>query len=70
MQHKDCRRTLAAERYLLGEMNEAEMQEYESHYFDCNSCARELELGLAFVKHAKAIFKLEDATLNQGDMQA
>ncbi len=69
MRHKDFIRTLAAERYLLGDMNDAEMQEYESHYFDCDSCARELGLALAFVRHAKAIFQLEDAMPNHEDIR-
>lgn len=59
MEHTEFLGTFAAERYVLGEMSEAEMQEYESHYFDCNSCARELELVLSFVKHAKVVFQLE-----------
>lgn len=69
MQHKDFRRTLAAERYVLREMNQAEMEEYEIHFFDCNSCFRELQLAVSFVNHAKAFFQLEGARPQDRDIR-
>jgi tetratricopeptide (TPR) repeat protein len=31
------------ERYLLAQLDEAEQQEFEEHFFSCDACARELE---------------------------
>jgi anti-sigma factor RsiW len=45
MNHQEAVSTLAAERYLLGEMSEADRQDFEAHYFDCAECADEVVLG-------------------------
>lgn len=39
MTHEQAVETMAAERYWLGEMTEAEQQAFEAHYFDCAECA-------------------------------
>ncbi len=39
MTHLEALASLATERYLLGEMREAERQAFEQHYFDCALCA-------------------------------
>jgi hypothetical protein len=39
MTHEQAIETMAAERYWLGEMTEAEQQAFEAHYFDCAECA-------------------------------
>lgn len=38
-QHQQAIRTLAAERYMLGQMTDAEREIFEEHYFNCRFCA-------------------------------
>jgi hypothetical protein len=38
-QHQQAIRTLAAERYMLGQMTDAERETFEEHYFNCRFCA-------------------------------
>jgi hypothetical protein len=45
MEHQDAIATLAAERYLLGEMTTAEREAFESHFFDCLDCAADVRAG-------------------------
>ncbi len=52
MEHKTAIKTLAAERYLLGEMPDEERDEFEAHYFTCTECAEE-------VRHAAALAALK-----------
>jgi Putative zinc-finger len=45
MTHIEAVESYATERYLLGEMTEAERQAFEAHYFDCEICADDLRVG-------------------------
>ena len=45
---------LAAERYLLHEMPEAERDAFEEHYFDCAVCANEVQSVYAFKDSVRA----------------
>jgi anti-sigma factor RsiW len=54
--HQDVVETLAAERYLLGEMSEAERHRFEEHFFTCEECAEDMRLGSRLQNDAKAIF--------------
>jgi anti-sigma factor RsiW len=45
MTHIEAVENYATERYLLGEMTEAERQAFEAHYFDCEVCADDLRAG-------------------------
>lgn len=45
MTHQQALDTMAAERYLLDEMTEAEKHEFEDHFFDCGDCAEEMRRG-------------------------
>src|SRR3954470_23379340 len=45
MTHTEAVESYATERYLLGEMTEAERQAFEAHYFDCEECADDLRAG-------------------------
>jgi len=45
MTHTEAVESYATERYLLGEMTEAERQAFEAHYFDCDECADDLRAG-------------------------
>src|SRR5215469_4153582 len=56
MDHAEAARKFAAEQYLLGEMNEAERQEFEEHFFSCSDCAESLEAGVALTANARAVF--------------
>lgn len=42
MTHDEAVRTMAAERYHLNEMDEAERDAFEAHYFDCQQCAEDV----------------------------
>lgn len=56
MNHEEAVRTQAAERYLLGEMNEAERDAWEAHFFSCAVCAEELKAGAGFVNAVQDFF--------------
>lgn len=53
MEHHEAVRTLAAERYLLEEMNDDERDEFEAHYFDCGACADSVRTGAALADGAR-----------------
>jgi hypothetical protein len=55
MEHKEAVRLQAAEKYLMGELSNAQRDEYEEHYFDCPSCAEELKATVAFMESAKQV---------------
>src|ERR1700761_6727888 len=57
MDHKTAERTLAVEKYLLGEFTAEQNDEFEEHFFSCEECAREVKLGAAFMAHAKENLK-------------
>lgn len=61
MDHGEAARKLAVEQYLLGEMSEAERQEFEEHFFSCSDCAESLEAGAALVGNAHAVFSERNA---------
>ncbi|HYK00892.1 MAG TPA: hypothetical protein VE974_03995 [Thermoanaerobaculia bacterium] len=42
-QHQQAIRTLAAERYMLGQMTDAERETFEEHYFDCRFCVEDIK---------------------------
>jgi hypothetical protein len=54
MTHEQAVQTLAAEQYLLGEMNELERQDFEAHFFDCAECAEEVRTGLTMADGVRA----------------
>lgn len=45
MEHAEATETMAAERYLLGEMTPEDRDAFEEHFFDCAECAREVRHG-------------------------
>jgi len=47
MEHNEATDTLAAERYVLREMNETERDAFEEHYFGCATCADDVKHGAA-----------------------
>jgi hypothetical protein len=56
MGHEDATRLMAAERYLLGELSDAERDEFEEHFFDCPACAEDVRAGAIFEANARAVF--------------
>lgn len=42
MTHQYAIDTMASERYLLGEMDEPERDQFEEHYFECMDCAEDI----------------------------
>lgn len=61
MEHETARTTLAAERYILGEMTAVERDDYEQHYFDCAECANDVQMTALFVDNGRAALR-EKAT--------
>lgn len=57
MDHNFVIENKTAERYLLGELNDAERDAYEDHYFECPECAEELLCGTEFMHYAREVFK-------------
>lgn len=42
-EHQQAIRTLAAERYMLGQMTDAERETFEEHYFNCRFCVEDIK---------------------------
>ena len=42
MDHIEAVNNQAVERYLLGQMPDAEIDAFEKHFFECGSCAEEV----------------------------
>jgi anti-sigma factor RsiW len=61
MDHAEAARRFAAEQYLLGELPEADRDEFEAHFFECPECAEALATGAKLVANARAVFR-EPAT--------
>jgi len=61
MQHQEANRTLAVERYLLGEMTNAEAEQFEEHLFICRDCADSVKSGVLFVESARAVLSEPDS---------
>ena len=55
MGHDEATRMQAAERYLLGELSDAERDQFEEHFFDCRECAKEVRAGAIFEANARAV---------------
>ena len=55
IKHDDAVKDLMAERYLLGELNAAEREAYEEHFFSCDACFEQIKTGTEFVSHLRNI---------------
>jgi hypothetical protein len=53
MNHTEAVEQMAAERYLLGELNSDVRDAFEEHVFDCPECALDLRTGDVFVAETK-----------------
>jgi hypothetical protein len=56
MEHEQATLIQAPERYLLGELSDAERDRFEEHFFDCAACAEEVRTGVLFEANAQAVF--------------
>jgi hypothetical protein len=54
MTHEQAVQNLSVERYLLDEMSELEMQDFEAHFFDCAECAAEVRTGVKMADGVRA----------------
>jgi hypothetical protein len=54
--HEAAVKTLAAERYILGEMDDKEAEQFEEHFFDCRLCAQDVRDTATFGDGVKAAF--------------
>ncbi|MGB8474060.1 MAG: zf-HC2 domain-containing protein [Candidatus Acidiferrum sp.] len=59
MDHSEAMRLQAAEKYVLGELPQAQRDEYEEHYFECPACAEELKATVAFMESARQVVREE-----------
>ena len=55
MDHADATLTGAAERYVIGDMEEPERERYEAHFFSCSDCADEVRAAARFVENARPL---------------
>lgn len=59
MKHNEAIESLAAERYILDEMPDAERDAFEAHFFDCAECAEAVRDGREFAVSARECFRRE-----------
>src|SRR5688572_14086622 len=52
MDHSTALRIQACERYVLGELSEAEYSQFEEHFFSCPECAEDVKAVVAFAELA------------------
>jgi hypothetical protein len=59
MDHNYAVKNHTAERYLMDELEEAERNAYEEHFFSCPACAEEIRSGSRFMEIARSIVQEE-----------
>lgn len=57
MEHTEARNSHAAERYLLKEMDDAERDRFEDHFFSCVECAADVKAGSRFMTAGRAVVR-------------
>jgi hypothetical protein len=55
MDHKLATDSMAAERYLLGELNSDERKDFETHAFECDECGTAISDGIAFLDNGREV---------------
>jgi len=55
MDHDEVVRHQMAEKYLLNELESADREAFEQHFFDCPDCAADVHAGALFVDHSKIV---------------
>lgn len=48
---------MASERYVLGELDGRQQEEFEDHFFACRECAQDVRLAVSFVDGARAVLR-------------
>ena len=61
MDHNGAIRLQAAVKYVLGELSQAQRDEYEEHYFDCAECAVDIKALATFADTAREVMRQEKA---------
>jgi len=56
MDHNEALQSEACEKYLLGELPEAQRDAYEEHYFSCAECAAQLRSAVQFLGASRELF--------------
>src|SRR5262249_14999465 len=70
MDHIDATQNHASERYLLGELSDAERDAFEEHFFSCSECAEEVRAGAIFLSNARAVFQEDDLRTQESRWEA
>jgi hypothetical protein len=55
MEHSEAIQTMAAEKYLLGDLALEAREAFEEHFFGCQECALDVRTGDTFVEYSKII---------------
>ncbi len=55
MDHSEAIRSMAAEKYILGDLTAEERDSFEQHFFECSECALDVRAGVAFREHSRGI---------------
>lgn len=53
MDHNEAIRSMAAEKYVLEELEPGARDAFEEHFFSCTECALDVRAGIAFREHCK-----------------
>ena len=61
MDHQSALNRNTTERYVLGELDAAEVAEFEEHFFACAACAEDVRRISLLVANVKAVLREEDA---------
>lgn len=55
MDHREAARITAVEKYLLGELPDAQREDFEEHFFSCAECCEQVRLGAMFQANARSL---------------
>ena len=69
MDHRAANQTNAVERYLLGEFNPDEREDFEAHMFDCSVCGQRVRESAIAIENVKQVFREEDAKISEASRQ-
>jgi hypothetical protein len=67
MDHNEAIQLQAAVKYVLGELSQAQREEYEEHYFDCAECALDLKALATFADTVREVLRQEKASAAAAD---
>lgn len=63
MDHQAALDQHLTEKYLLGELGDAEAAEFEEHFFECEICAKDVVQASRFAANLKAVLREENTAL-------